>query len=348
MYSGIVASSRIYKDWSWVVELMQEIWERDGNVESVVLDENDNNSNDVFKNKHKITRIVCFYFCPDLDFLNALSNLKEIALTKTIKEKSISAETLKEIERRNISLYKHESEGYWKESVAECALALTINALKRIPQLYHRLLQKDKSIWDYQTYSPRTNKKITLGPRSRSNQYSDDFNFAGGTISGKRVRIVGAGNIGSHYAKIVKLLGADVSVYDPFAPDPSVLLTGAKRETKLDRLVKDAQIFVPMIPSNDKTRGLITRDLIYTLPKGCLVVLITRAIICDMEAVRERVLNDEISLAADVMDIEPLPDDDPLIGRDNVIITPHIAGRTYYSNKRYVELLAEKFSVYTK
>jgi phosphoglycerate dehydrogenase-like enzyme len=79
------------------------------------------------------------------------------------------------------------------------------------------------------------------------------------------------------------------------------------------------------------------------LPPGCLVVLVTRAGICDMSAIRRRVLADELSLAADVFDIEPLPPDDPLLGRHNVVHTPHIAGRTLHANQQWVEGLIAKF-----
>jgi len=62
-----------------------------------------------------------------------------------------------------------------------------------------------------------------------------------------------------------------------------------------------------------------------------------------MEAVRQRVLSDEIALAADVFDIEPLPLDDPLLGRHNVVHTPHRAGRTIDANREWVEVLAAQF-----
>ena len=61
----------------------------------------------------------------------------------------------------------------------------------------------------------------------------------------------------------------------------------------LDRLVRDAEIFAPMVPLTDQTRGLVTAALIDALPRGCLVVLVTRAGICDMASVRRRVLADE-------------------------------------------------------
>jgi phosphoglycerate dehydrogenase-like enzyme len=59
--------------------------------------------------------------------------------------------------------------------------------------------------------------------------------------------------------------------------------------------------------------------------------------------VRRRVLADEITLAADVFDIEPVPLDDPLLGRHNVLHTPHNAGRTIDSNHSLVDALLEQF-----
>jgi phosphoglycerate dehydrogenase-like enzyme len=88
---------------------------------------------------------------------------------------------------------------------------------------------------------------------------------------------------------------------------------------------------------------LITREHINLLPKGCLVVLVTRANICDFAALRERVLKDELSLAADVFDVEPVALDNPLIGRHNVIHTPHMAGRTKEANFRYAQMLIDMF-----
>ena len=60
-------------------------------------------------------------------------------------------------------------------------------------------------------------------------------------------------------------------------------------------------------------------------------------------ALRRRVLADQLSLAADVWDVEPLPLDDPLLGRHNVVHTPHNAGRTIDANKEWAERLAVQF-----
>ncbi len=165
-----------------------------------------------------------------------------------------------------------------------------------------------------------------------------------GTIVRKNVRVAGIGNIGSRYASTADHLGADVAAYDPFADEPCFHSTDARRVHVLDDLIRDAEIFAPTIPLTDATAGVITADHINALPTGSLLVLIARAGICDMDAVRDQVLADELVLAADVWDEEPLSLDDPLPDRDNVVHTPHIAGRTRDANERWAEHLAAHFS----
>jgi phosphoglycerate dehydrogenase-like enzyme len=208
--------------------------------------------------------------------------------------------------------------------------------LRRIPQL-HRAIIESQTPWGYRP--PEGKGK----PGARGQQFGDNANFSSGTLSGKRVRIVGAGNIASRYASFASMLGADVAAWDPFASEPCFHRAGARQEYHLEKLVEDAEVFAPMVPLRDSTRGLVKAEHIDALPKGCLVMLVTRARICDMEALRRRVLADELSLAADVWDQEPLPLDDPLLGRHNVVHTPHNAGRTIDANKTWSEKLAVQF-----
>jgi phosphoglycerate dehydrogenase-like enzyme len=237
---------------------------------------------------------------------------------------------------RGVRVYTQPSEGFWGQSVAEFALALTLCGLRRIPQLHHAILTSQKP-WNY---SPPNGQGR---PGARGAQFGDDPRFVNGTLSGKRVRIVGAGNIASRYASFAHMLGADVAAWDPFASEPCFHRAGARKEWHLDRLVRDADIFAPMLPLTDATRGIVTAAHIRALPQGCLVVLATRAMICDMPVLRERVLADELALAADVFDIEPLPLDDPLLGRHNVVHTPHNAGRTRQANQQWARALFEQF-----
>ncbi|GAA1894624.1 NAD(P)-dependent oxidoreductase [Asanoa iriomotensis] len=232
------------------------------------------------------------------------------------------------LERHGVRRITQPSEGHWAQSVAEYALGLTICGLRRIPQ-QHAAIVSDDSAW-----------KHAYG------QFGDDPAFSHGTIAGKRVRIVGAGNIASRYASYTNMLGADVAAWDPFASEPSFHRAGARKEWHLERLLADAEIFAPMVPLNPGTEGLITAEHVRALPKGCLVVLVTRATVCDVPELRRRVLADELSLAADVFDVEPLPLGDPLLGRHNVVHTPHNAGRTLHANHAYAENLATQLPEY--
>jgi phosphoglycerate dehydrogenase-like enzyme len=254
----------------------------------------------------------------DLDGLPALA---EAFVTTGYRE----GEAAELLESRGIRRLSHPSEGFWGQSVSEFALGLTIAALRRIPQTHHSILTSQDD-WHYPLQ-----------------QFGDDPAFTNGTVHGKRVRIVGAGNIASRYASFVSMLGADVAAWDPFASEPAFHRAGSRRVWHLDSLARDAEIFVPMVPLTPTTEGLVTAEHIRALPTGCLVVLATRANICDMPELRRRVLADELSLAADVFDVEPLPLDDPLLGRHNVVHTPHNAGRTRDSNESWARTLVEQF-----
>ncbi len=229
---------------------------------------------------------------------------------------------------RGIRRLKQPSEGFWGQSVSEFALGLTLAGLRRIPQA-HSAIQTSQDEWV-----------------RRFEQFSDDPRFTNGTVEGKRVRVVGAGNIASRYASFAHFLGADVAAWDPFALEPAFHRAGARREWHLAKLVADAEIFAPLVPLTPTTEGLVTAEHIRALPAGCLVVLATRARIVDTNELRRRVLADELSLAADVFDVEPLALDDPLLGRHNVVHTPHIAGRTMDSNLRWAEMLVEQLDEY--
>ena len=330
---AIVVHPKFDGVWPLSADHFKRLWERDAvPLEFVRLAPNDRRAlSEALSRPQDVVQLVCLGAPVTDQCLRRLSDLRE-----AVFEPSLSDEQRRALEVAGASIYRQTSEGFWSQSVAECALGLTLAALRRIPQLHNRMTESHDP-WDY---SPRIDES---GRVVRGQQFCDDLAFTSGTVAGKRVRVVGAGNIGSRFASFARMLGADVAAWDPFASDPCFHRAGARREWHLDRLVVDADIFVPMLPLTDTTRGLVTAEIIDLLPKGCLVVLATRANICDMEALRRRVLSDELALAADVFDVEPLPLGDPLLNRPNVIHTPHIAGRTEHANQMWAEALAARF-----
>lgn len=336
MSSLILVHPTFEATWPFVADHLHALWQAQGDTQLVRLQPDETRAMHALGvDLSHVERCVALGVPATAETIDHMPALKEAAFLREYGP--LQDDALHEaLKSRGVRVYQQRSEGFWGESVSEFGLALTLCALRRIPQTYAAMMHA-QDVWDY---SPAGG----VGrPGQRGHQFGDDIRFTNGTAQGKRVRIVGAGNIASRYASFMHMLGADVAAWDPFASEPNFHRAGARREYYLERLVSDAEIFAPMVPLTESTRGLIKRDHIYALPKGCLIVLVTRALICDMPAIRERVLNDEIALAADVFDVEPLPLNDPLLGRHNVVHTPHNAGRTKEANFQWAEMLAAQF-----
>lgn len=338
MRSVIVIHPDFDLTWPWAADHFRALWEAEARKEGTPPPEfarlspgDDRPLSRAVPAPESVTRLVALSVSVTSECLAAFSGLREAVIATRLPEGVADA-----LAARGVRLIRHGSEGYWGQSVSEFALGLTIGGLRRIPQTHHAILNSQDE-WHYKPADG------VPGPGKRGQQFGDAPRFVNGTVEGKRVRIVGAGNIASRYASFCKALGADVAAWDPFASEPCFHRAGSRRERHLDRLVEDADIFAPMVPLTDSTRGLVTAAHIDALPKGALAVVVTRAHVVDTNALRRRVLADELALAADVFDVEPLPLDDPLLGRANVVHTPHNAGRTIDANRRWAEMLAEQF-----
>jgi phosphoglycerate dehydrogenase-like enzyme len=215
----------------------------------------------------------------------------------------------------------------WAQSVAEFTMGLMIASLRRIPSWHQRMA----SGWSEWTY--------------RFDQYCDDDDHVNGTIAGKSVGIVGLGEIGSRVARWCSAFGAKVSAYDPFIARDRFHACEAI-DTDLDTLIAMSDIVVVSVPKTASSVGMIDSRRVDALAPGSLVITVTRSIAIDLSALRRRVMRNELFWASDVFDIEPLPVDDPVLNRPNVVHTPHVAGRTGHANEEVARILASEFVGY--
>jgi phosphoglycerate dehydrogenase-like enzyme len=336
MNSLIVVHPAFDAVWPYAADHFHKLWLRQGPVEFIRMAATDRRPlGQALRAASGAERAVILGMQVTPECLKEIPGVRE-AVIHNGTQSAVTPDLRAALDKRGVKVFDHPTEGFWSQSVAEFALALTINGLRRIPQA-HRHVMHSKKAWDYQA-------RGGVGkPGMRGQQFCDDPHFSNGTLQGKRVRVVGLGNIGSRYASFCHMLGAQVAAWDPVAPEPCFHRTGSRRERRLEQLLRDAEIFAPTISVSNATRNIISRSAVNLLPKGCLVVLVTRTDTIDMAALRERVLNDELALAADTFDVEPLPPDDPLLGRHNVCHTPHMAGRTKQANEEWAEKLAEQF-----
>lgn len=223
----------------------------------------------------------------------------------------------------------------WGQSVAETALALALAGLRRLPQWHAEIARGERS-WEY-----------------AAQQYCDAPGFSGGELGARRVGVVGLGQIGGRIARWCAALAADAATgpdiagqvlgHDPYLP-PAVAEQWGVRRVDMDTLVDESEVVFIAVPPVPTAKHLLSRERIGRLRHGALVVVVTRALAVDMAALRERIIRDELAGAFDVYDVEPLPVDDPLRGRLNVVHTPHIAGRTRDANLRTADIIADDFA----
>lgn len=328
--SAICVNRQFERSWPYTADYWQRRWQQSGDCE-LVRTEAEAEPAQLVAEPGAVQRLVLLGVALGEHDLDPFTALEECYL---LDWRGRSQAAVTAAEARGVTFIPHRVDVYWGQTVAEYALALTICGLRRIPQ-NHAAIRTSLAPWDYSPEASATGV--------RGGQFGDDSRFCNGTVAGKRVRVVGAGNIGARYASWCAALGADVAIWDPFAADAPFAVAGAERRFHVADLVADAEIFAPMVPLTDSTRGLITAELIDALPLHGLVVQVTRARVCDTEALYRRVLNDELALAADVFAPEPLPLDSLLLGRHNVVHTPHAAGRTRDANHAFADDAIARF-----
>ncbi|MDP6036956.1 MAG: NAD(P)-dependent oxidoreductase, partial [Candidatus Latescibacteria bacterium] len=202
---------------------------------------------------------------------------------------------------------------------------LTLNSLRMIPQ-WHKRMGSGERLWNFEY-----------------GQFCDNPDFVNGTLGTKTVGVMGLGQIGGRVALWCRALGSRVLGYDPFIFKERLEELGVEG-VEMDQLVDECEVVIVAIPPTPSAKKILSRERIDRLQKGSLVVITTRAHAVDMEALRERIIANELAGAFDVYDKEPVPTDDLLRNRVNVVHTPHIAGRTRDANLMAAEVIADDFA----
>tara|TARA_Y100000768_G_C23942923_1_gene666074 strand:+ start:634 stop:1563 length:930 start_codon:yes stop_codon:yes gene_type:complete len=158
------------------------------------------------------------------------------------------------------------------------------------------------------------------------------FRMIGNEIMGKRIGIVGCGNIGKEVVKRCLALGMIVNIYD-LNKDQDFLNKYPEVNffTKLESIVEESEIITLHLPLNEHTEKIINQNLINKFMTNDTVIINTaRAGLVDINSLSYALKNKKIrGYLTDVLHDEPITRENKLVGLKNVIITPHIGSRTY-------------------
>ena len=206
-------------------------------------------------------------------------------------------------------------------SVAELVLAEMILLLRRVPE---RSMQMHRNSW----------------------QKSATASFE---VRGKTLGVIGYGNIGAQLGVLAEAMGMRVLFYDVIK---KLKLGNAEQAEDLSALLGTADIVSLHVPATEQTANLMGAAELRAMKPGSVLINASRGNVVDIDALAEALRGGHLLGAAiDVFPQEPKSNDEPfhspLVGLDNVILTPHVGGSTVEAQASIGIEVAEKLLRYS-
>ncbi len=206
-------------------------------------------------------------------------------------------------------------------SVAELVIGQTILLLRGIPE---KNAQAHRGVW----------QKIATGSFE---------------ARGKKLGLVGYGNIGSQLSVLAESMGMKVYLYDIVTKLP---LGNAVQVPTLKELMQICDVVSLHVPETPQTANMIGAEQISWMKKGSILINASRGSVVDIDALAAALHSGQLSGAAiDVFPVEPRSNEDefisPLREFDNCILTPHVGGSTMEAQENIGLEVSEKLVKYS-
>jgi D-3-phosphoglycerate dehydrogenase len=177
--------------------------------------------------------------------------------------------------------------------------------------------------------------------------------YLGYTLYGKKLGLVGFGNIGKELAKRANALGMHVGIYSRFSAGPKAIEEAKKMGcfiySSLEDLLKDVDIISLHLPATSKTENIINKETIHLMKENAIIINTARGQLIDEKALLVALKEKRIGGAAlDVYKKEPLQDDSLWKFEENLILTPHIASQSIENQLQAATIIAEKIVKFLK
>lgn len=206
-------------------------------------------------------------------------------------------------------------------SVAEMVLGELLLLLRRIPEAS---IKAHRGIW---------NKQAKGSYEAR----------------GKKLGIIGYGHIGTQLGILAENIGMNVYFYDI---ENKLPLGNACQVPTMTELLNMSDVISLHVPESASTKNMFAKEQLTLMKPGAILINASRGSVVDIPALAEALKSQHISGAAiDVFPKEPASNGDPfsspLIGFDNVILTPHIGGSTQEAQENIGSEVANKLAKYS-
>lgn len=156
------------------------------------------------------------------------------------------------------------------------------------------------------------------------------------TLQGKRVLVVGAGDLGQQLRRRLEAFDVSVTMVGRRARP------GVHAHGELPELLGQHDAVVLVVPVTTTTTGMVDAEFLARMADGALLVNAARGPVVDTSALLAELRTGRLRAALDVTDPEPLPIDHPLWTVPGLVLTPHVAGSVDgYQDRAYAVAAAE-------
>jgi glycerate dehydrogenase len=176
---------------------------------------------------------------------------------------------------------------------------------------------------------------VRRGGWSEANQFSFCLNQQT-ELAGKTMGIVGMGQIGKKVAELALAFGMKGMVHSRRQPDSN--FNPDLAWCSLAELFEKADVISLHCPLNDQTRGMVNQTRISRMKSKAILINTARGELVDEAALAFALNENRIGGAfLDVVTVEPIPENHPLLLAKNCLITPHLAWATIESRRRLLD-----------
>ncbi len=222
--------------------------------------------------------------------------------------------------KRGIPVFN--SPGRNAQAVVEFTIGLLLSECRHIARSHKNLMEKQWS-FDYYTYEK-----------------------CGIELKGKTIGLVGFGNISWRLSPVLIALGMNVIAADPFVDREMMASFGVEKVT-LEGLYSRSDVISVHARLTDETRHMFNRETFAKMKDGVIFVNTARGGLVNYEDLTDALDSGKVASAAlDVFPEEPADLQSPLFNKENVTVTPHIAGATRDSVTFGMKNLARSLEAY--
>lgn len=278
------------------------------------------------------TEDVNYVYAADIDKTELLNVIKDadVAITRSstdVDEKFLNAaENLKAIIRAGVGYDNVDMEGCSKRGIiamnvptantiaaVELTMAHMLSCMRKFPYAHNQL--KQDRIW------------------KREDWYGNE-------LYGKKLGVIGFGNIGHRVALRAKSFEMDVVTYDPYIPSTKATDLGINYTNNFNDIL-DCDIITIHTPKNQETLNMIGEEEIAKMKDGVVLINCARGGLYNEDALVNNLKTGKIAMAGiDVFIKEPAIDH-PLLDLPNVTVTAHLGANTRESQKQIAIQAAE-------